>query len=105
MRFAGLTFVAAFGLALSAVSANATPLAPGIDTQRGSNIVEVAGGCGPGFHPNQWGRCAPHRHGYYRGQHAGYPYSGGGDERLNRPSPTDHTANQLNQRELYRGGY
>jgi hypothetical protein len=42
----------------------------------GAAIEEVAGGCGPGWHPNPWGRCVPHRYG------GGYgfrdPYWGGG---------------------------
>ena len=48
-----------------------------------------------------------HRHyygpyGYYRA----YPYYGGGYERWNRPSPSDHIANRLNAQEARRGwGY
>src|SRR5260370_26391419 len=67
MRIATLTLVGAIGLTVSAVSASATPTAPAMTTPNASNIVQVAGGCGWGFHPNRWGRCAPnHHYGYYR---------------------------------------
>jgi hypothetical protein len=103
MRLSALTLLGALGLAISSVSASAAPAALVLDTQRGANIVQVAGGCGWGLHPNRWGRCVPNRYGYggarpnYRGR-----YYGGGWR-----SPHDNVANQLNRRELggnYYGG-
>src|SRR5260370_38799289 len=66
MRIAALTLVGAIGLAVSALSASAAPIAPAMTTPNASNIVQVAGGCGWGFHPNRWGRCIPNHYGYYR---------------------------------------
>ncbi len=104
MRMAAFTLVGALGLAVSAVSANAAPTVPALATPQASNIVQAAGGCGRGFHPNRSGRCVPIRYGYYR-PHPGYSYwpgysgyyGGDGYEPWNRPSPTDHVANQLNR--------
>ena len=39
-----------------ALGANAMPAAP---VSNDMPIVNVAGGCGPGMHPNPWGRCVP----------------------------------------------
>jgi hypothetical protein len=101
MRTAIIGFIGGLALA-AAATANAAPAVPAPADQ--PNIIAVAGGCGGGFHPNRWGRCVPNRDGYYRA----YPrrgFSGGdGYEPWNRPSPTDHVANQLNRREL-QGGY
>ncbi|MGO4717389.1 GCG_CRPN prefix-to-repeats domain-containing protein [Bradyrhizobium sp. 2TAF24] len=54
---------AAFAASLLAVSgvANAMPTAPA----RGANpdVIQVAGGCGPGFYPaGPYGRCRPSRY-------------------------------------------
>ena len=46
-------------------AANAAPVVPGPVTPRASNIVQAAGGCGGGWHPNRWGHCVPNRYGYY----------------------------------------
>jgi hypothetical protein len=47
----------------------------------------------------------PNRYGYYRAYPRGGGFYGGeGYGPLNRPSPSDHVANQLNRRQLY-GGY
>ena len=80
-------------LSLAAVTANAAP--PGSNERPvrtgAAGIVQVAGGCGPGWHPvpghwSQWRgewvppRCAPNRYygnqGPYQG--GGGPYYGGG---------------------------
>jgi hypothetical protein len=90
MRTAVLALVGALGLVATAVSANAAPAVPG--AQQVSNIIQIAGGCGPGFHPNRWGRCVPFRYGYYgprpywRGGYYARPWSGdyGAAEQLNR---------------------
>jgi hypothetical protein len=99
MRVAAMAFVGALGLAASAVSASAAPSVPNLDAQQASNIVQVAGGCGPAFHPNRWGRCVPNRYGYdrprayWRGGYRGWG------------SPDDHVARDLNRRELGRNYY
>jgi hypothetical protein len=86
---AALTLVAAVGLAIGAVSANAAPVVPNLDPQDASNIVQVAAGCGPGFHPvpGHWSRwrggwvpphCVPNWRGAYGGGYYGRGYYGGG---------------------------
>ncbi len=51
-------------VAASALGANAMPAAP---VSSDMPIVHVAGGCGPGMHPNPWGRCVPNGWGVRRG--------------------------------------
>jgi len=101
MRIAALSLVSALGLAASAVSAHAAPTVAALVTPQASNIVEVAGGCGRGLHPDPWGRCVPNRYAYYQPRPYWQPYwpgyYGDGYEPWNRPSPTDHVANQLNR--------
>ncbi|WP_342107954.1 GCG_CRPN prefix-to-repeats domain-containing protein [Methylobacterium sp. SI9] len=78
----GMAAVIAAGLA-TATTANAAPFGYG-PTDDGVLIERVAGGCGPGFHPNPWGRCRPNdrdwgyggSRGYYGGG-PGYGYGGG----------------------------
>lgn len=56
------TFFAAafFATALAGISsAGAMPLAPAHSS--GSDVIQVAGGCGPGFHRGPMGRCRPNR--------------------------------------------
>ena len=107
MRRSALTVIGAIALAASAVPASAAPIAPAPVTEQASNIVDVAGGCGRGLHPNRWGRCVPNRYAYYRVRPywQPYPYApgyyGDGHEPWNRPSPTDHVARQLNRQQLY----
>jgi hypothetical protein len=104
MRIAALSLVGAVCLAASTVAANAAPVAPSPAGQPGSNIVQVAGGCGWNFHPNRWGRCVPNHYGYdrvrphWRGYYGG-GYGGG------FASPSDHVANQLNRDVLRRNYY
>jgi len=50
------TFLA--GLMFGATGVSAMPLAP---ATTGADIIRVAGGCGPGFHPNPYGVCRPNR--------------------------------------------
>jgi hypothetical protein len=95
-----LILVGAFALAASAASASAAPIAPGPGARQTENVVAIAAGCGWGFHPNRRGHCVPNRYGYY-GPRPYWPgYYGYGYEPWNRPSPTDHVANQLNRQEL-----
>src|SRR5205814_3938088 len=64
MRLLVLTL--AVGLATAAtVSANGAPVRPNLKDQDGSNIVQVAGGCGPGFHRDYAGACIQNYYGTY----------------------------------------
>jgi hypothetical protein len=100
MRMTALGLVGAVCLAASAVAANAAPAVPSPVSQLGSDIVQVAGGCGRGLHPDRWGRCVPSRYGYYKPRPYWQGYYGGGYG----PSPSDYVANQLN-REVARRNY
>jgi hypothetical protein len=54
------------GLMMTAGVASAMPLAttaPAAPTV----VQDVAWGCGPGWHPNPWGRCVPYGPVYYGG--------------------------------------
>lgn len=72
VKVLGIAAVMVSGLSL-ATSANAADLSfDPFEQSRSEAVVEfVAGGCGPGFHPNPWGRCRPNDRGY------GYGGSGG----------------------------
>lgn len=97
MRISALTLIAAAALAASALTANAAPNVP--PPARATSVVAAAWGCGPGAHPNRWGRCVPNRYGYWRRPHWRGYYGGG--YRWWWGSPSDHVANQLNRRQLY----
>ena len=91
MRLTILTLIGAVGLVGAATSAKAAPMIAIPDDQAKSGIVQVWGGCGPGFRPvpGHWSRwrgawipphCAPMRYGYGGGYGAyagGYGYGGG----------------------------
>jgi len=99
MRITTLALFGAVGLAAAAFSANAAPLAPAPEA---SNIVQVAGGCGRGWHRSYRGFCVRNRpyyrpYGYYRPYYRPYAYNP-----WYGPSPNDWVANQLNRRELGR---
>ena len=113
MRTAVLALIGAVGLTVSV--ADAAPVAPPPPPSQAAGIVQVSGGCGWGFHRHH-GYCVRNRHyrpyAYrphypYRGYYRPYGYYGGGygSEYLNRPSPSDHVANQLNAQQLGRWGY
>ncbi|HEV8677772.1 MAG TPA: hypothetical protein VGQ90_00250 [Stellaceae bacterium] len=118
MRAAALALFSALGLAASVTAAGAAPAAPPPVPSQDTDIVQVSGGCGWGFHRHH-GYCVRNRHhrpyayrpyyphyGYYRPhRHYGYYGGGYGSENLNRPSPSDHIANQLNAQQLNRGYY
>jgi hypothetical protein len=72
MRLAGIGLIGGIGLLAAAASANAAPAVPSLD--HSTNLIQVWGGCGPGWHPNRWGNCRPNRWGYA----APYGYYGGG---------------------------
>ena len=107
MRIAALSLVGAVCLAASAIAANAAPAAPSPTGQREANIIQVAGGCGWGFHLNRWHRCLPNRYGYYRARPYWRGYYGGGYAPWGWRSPSDYMANELNRQEKDRfsGGY
>lgn len=56
-----LSFVAGGAMALTAVSAQAFPSAPSTSPQLPSDVIHVAGGCGPGWHRGPGGACRPNR--------------------------------------------
>ncbi|MBY0382111.1 MAG: hypothetical protein K2W78_09370 [Xanthobacteraceae bacterium] len=53
---AAAAFVTAFA---GMTAANAMPLAP--STPSNTDVIKVAGGCGPGFHRGPYGGCVPNR--------------------------------------------
>ncbi|MGU3286089.1 GCG_CRPN prefix-to-repeats domain-containing protein [Methylobacterium mesophilicum] len=79
-RMLGIAAVVAAGLA-TGTAANAAPF--GYAPPDSTVLIErVAGGCGPGFHPNPWGHCRPNDRGWGYGGRPGYGYGhGGGYER------------------------
>ena len=113
MRIPVLALAGAIGLAASALSASAAPLAPAMPTPEVSNVIQVAARCGRGFHRNYRGFCVPNRtyrpYAYaprYPRYYRSYGYYGGGNEYLNRPSPSDYSARWLNAQEARRNwGY
>jgi uncharacterized Fe-S cluster-containing radical SAM superfamily enzyme len=87
MRLAALTLAAGLATAAAAVSANATPVLPNLNDQTASKIVQVADGCGRGFHRNWRGFCRPNHYrpySYYRPYYRPYAYYGGGYYRPHR---------------------
>ena len=78
LRVTGLAALIGAGLASSA--AVAAPVGYGLGPPEREAIIErVAGGCGPGFHPNPWGRCRPNDwgRGGWGGPRGGYGYGYG----------------------------
>ena len=57
-----LIFAAAL-LAFGAVSAQAMPVAAVKQAIEASDVIPVAGGCGPGWYRNSYGQCRPMRRG------------------------------------------
>ena len=67
IKTAALAAAGAIGLAsaATAIPAQAAPLP----------LVHASYGCGPGWHPNGWGRCVPNAYyGYWGGPRWGHPY-------------------------------
>lgn len=64
------------GLGLAS-AASAAPFSPALlGATDGAHVERVAGGCGPGWHPNPWGECRPN--GYGPRRFYGGPGYGGG---------------------------
>ena len=104
MRVTALASLSAVLLAGSVISAAAAPSLGTIASPSQTSLIQVAGGCGPGGHRFHR-HCVPNRYrpyAWHRRHYAPYPYYGGGYQPLNRPSPGDHVANQLNAQELGR---
>lgn len=54
----------AIGGTVAASAASAMPMTP-LAPAAPALVERVAWGCGPGWHPNRWGRCVPYRRVYY----------------------------------------
>lgn len=63
--------------AASVGAAQAFPLY-GAPAVAASPIIEARWPCGPGWHPNPWGRCVPNGGYYYGGPGWGYRHAWGG---------------------------
>ena len=64
------------GMVATAETASAMPAAPSAVSATSalpaaSLLLDVRYGCGPGWHPNPWGRCVPNR---YYGYHPWHPW-------------------------------
>ncbi len=57
---------------MAAVAAQAMPFVS--DNGQDSIVIQVAGGCGVGWHRDFFGRCVPNYGGYYYGPGPGYYY-------------------------------
>jgi hypothetical protein len=72
------TTLAALGLAGAALfgagQASAMPMSAAPGALAASAIETVRFGCGPGWHPNPWGRCVPNARAYYYGRPMVRPY-------------------------------
>jgi hypothetical protein len=90
MRLAALILAPWLAAAVT-VTANAAPVMPNVNDQATSHIVQVAGGCGRGFHRDWRGFCVRnyvrpyygyryyrpyYRYGYVRPYYRPYPYYG-----------------------------
>jgi hypothetical protein len=76
MRFAALTLIGSLALAAAPLAANAAPAIPAASAPVSANLVQVAFGCGPAYHPNAWGYCVPNYYGYGYAGWPGYVYYG-----------------------------
>jgi hypothetical protein len=80
MRITTLALIGGLGFAALPLAAGAAPLAAEPPMPISSNIINVAGGCGPGYHPESWRdrygywhrRCVPN----YRGGYGPPPHRG-----------------------------
>jgi hypothetical protein len=72
MKAAALAAIGALGLASVAASAAPTQAAP-VYVQ----TINASWGCGPGWHPDYWGRCVPN-YGFYGGPRVVIGFGGPG---------------------------
>ena len=78
-----MKLVLAAAVALGALTASVTAssaMSIGTPASGASSLVQdVRWGCGPGWHPNPWGRCVPNRRPvYFYGGGYGHHWGGGG---------------------------
>jgi hypothetical protein len=63
MRYLAIAAIIAVGMGIFGIGgASAAPAighAISQNAEQASSIAKVAGGCGPGWHRNRWGRCVP----------------------------------------------
>jgi hypothetical protein len=64
MRNFGLAAAVGAALAFGTLTAQAMPANAVDGGHAAPDVTFVAGGCGPGFHPNPWGRCRPNGGGW-----------------------------------------
>jgi hypothetical protein len=70
MHSKSMKLIGALGIvAVWVLSANAAPTVPNPDSRIPSNIVQVQGACGWGYHLTYWGGCVPN---YYGHRHYGW---------------------------------
>jgi len=80
MRSAIMAVAAALSLITMTNAGSAAPVIPALNVKQDTVIVQVAGGCGRGLHPDRWGRCVPNQYGYYRAYSVNRSFLGGGGE-------------------------
>ncbi|MBN9222669.1 MAG: hypothetical protein J0I79_32450 [Mesorhizobium sp.] len=79
-KYAITAALAVTGTVATAAASSAMPMVPLAQPAAPALVEHVAWGCGPGWHPNYWGRCVPYRvvvypryywggPGYYYGWH------------------------------------
>ena len=63
MRYLVIAAVMAVGVSIFGISGASAAPANGQTISRNadqaSSLAKIAGGCGPGWHRNRWGRCVP----------------------------------------------
>jgi hypothetical protein len=64
IKLAAVAALGLCGLALAAGPSSAMPMATAAPAAP-TSAQPVAWGCGPGWHPNPWGRCVPNGPVYY----------------------------------------
>lgn len=72
-KYAITAALAVTGTVAAAAASSAMPMVSLAQPAAPALVEHVAWGCGPGWHPNPWGRCVPNRvvvyPGYYYGWH------------------------------------
>ncbi|MDQ0396440.1 GCG_CRPN prefix-to-repeats domain-containing protein [Labrys monachus] len=75
MKFVAASLIGLGGLVATAEASSAMTLAPAAPGAS-SLVQDVRWGCGPGWHPNPWGRCVPNRRVIYYGGPRVHYYGG-----------------------------
>jgi hypothetical protein len=71
-KFASVAAFVLGGMIATVEASSAMSIAPAAQPAPSAMVQDVAWGCGPGWHPNPWGRCVP-----YGGPVYGYGYGYG----------------------------